>query len=533
MVPFRIGADVKENADKKAARVWGILHHGMLILLLGASLFGAIYALRPLIVMTANTGALKWIIRIPAFIAIVLTVCALASRLYCWFRGEWRDTSLAIFRVGFYLFVFGSLLLWLFLQPSNAVYVLLVLYVVMGLFSLAILLGKRLVTMPPSKLIRTLDLVLLNICLVVVVAEAGLRILAWRIPSPLLITAASSTRRILVSERLQLGHIHYGFPVNSTGHYDSEFLPKEEGKGLVICIGDSFSPGVVPHYYHFTTVCERLLPGTKVYNMGISRLGPRGYNYLLMTEALPLDPDVVVINLFIGNDISDFAQTPDNGFDLSNLFDRDNFLLYVVPQRLLRMMAESRAMGRRAGTLHGEDTLVPPEANTPEEIEMLFPWVADALLEEPTFSIEAFMEFEKRRASTICRDNKSEYDPFFQAMGKIVNSAGDVPLIVMLIPDEFQVEDALWAELEPKMENLIQDRFFPQKVVSSWLEERSVPCLDLLPHLRATTPLSDGWLHLYHLRDTHFNARGNEIAGRCLAEFLKSRGFVQEGSQDQ
>jgi hypothetical protein len=34
--------------------------------------------------------------------------------------------------------------------------------------------------------------------------------------------------------------------------------------------------------------------------------------------------------------------------------------------------------------------------------------------------------------------------------------------------------------------------------------------------------MEDGRRHLYHLQDTHFNARGNEIAGRALARFVDS-----------
>jgi hypothetical protein len=45
--------------------------------------------------------------------------------------------------------------------------------------------------------------------------------------------------------------------------------------------------------------------------------------------------------------------------------------------------------------------------------------------------------------------------------------------------------------------------------------------LDLPPPLRAVPPLADGRRHLYHLRDTHFNARGNRAAGWALAEFVR------------
>ncbi|MEM6797072.1 MAG: hypothetical protein AAF725_24070, partial [Acidobacteriota bacterium] len=42
--------------------------------------------------------------------------------------------------------------------------------------------------------------------------------------------------------------------------------------------------------------------------------------------------------------------------------------------------------------------------------------------------------------------------------------------------------------------------------------------LDLLPVLRYQRPMPSGRLHLYHLQDTHFNSRGNRVAGEALGQ---------------
>ena len=49
------------------------------------------------------------------------------------------------------------------------------------------------------------------------------------------------------------------------------------------------------------------------------------------------------------------------------------------------------------------------------------------------------------------------------------------------------------------------------------LDAHRVPLLDLLPVLRAVPAELDGARHLYHLRDTHFNVRGNRVAGTAIA----------------
>ena len=59
-------------------------------------------------------------------------------------------------------------------------------------------------------------------------------------------------------------------------------------------------------------------------------------------------------------------------------------------------------------------------------------------------------------------------------------------------------------------------------MIGDWLSRQGIPTVDLLPPLLAVEPLADGRRHLFHLRDTHFNARGNDVAGKALAEGLRA-----------
>ena len=91
----------------------------------------------------------------------------------------------------------------------------------------------------------------------------------------------------------------------------------------------------------------------------------------------------------------------------------------------------------------------------------------------------------------------------------------------MLIPEEFQVEDDVWALVAAGADGGTLDRDLPQRLLGQWLAKQDIPCLDLLPALRAVAPMADGRRHVYQLRDTHFNARGTEVAGEELAGFLR------------
>jgi len=113
------------------------------------------------------------------------------------------------------------------------------------------------------------------------------------------------------------------------------------------------------------------------------------------------------------------------------------------------------------------------------------------------------------------------FDHFFKALAALKMGAGSVPLAFVLIPDEFQVEDDLWDEVVRRSGRPL-DRDLVQRTTVEWLQARGWPVLDLLPLLRTVEPLADGRQHVYHRQNTHFNARGNEVAGRALARFADS-----------
>jgi hypothetical protein len=93
----------------------------------------------------------------------------------------------------------------------------------------------------------------------------------------------------------------------------------------------------------------------------------------------------------------------------------------------------------------------------------------------------------------------------------------------VVIPDELQVEDPVWRQMTELLPNVPLERDMPQCELALVFEAIGADFLDLLPVMLAVEPLPDGLRHLYHLRDTHFNARGSRVAGEALAEFLRER----------
>ncbi len=354
-----------------------------------------------------------------------------------------------------------------------------------------------------------------NVAITIIGLELGLRLLSGMNPSlPWLAQPGSSPAENVERYRFPLSNDVWSLHVNSSGENDVEFVPKQEGECLIASISDSYSQSVGGLERHFTSVAERNLPGCQIYNFGVSCIGPREYLYLLKTEVLRVNPDLIVVNLFMGNDFTDIVDLDKPEHQAT----RRRLLLYSVLRRFWLTAREKWRV--RLEPSIATDTS--PENGVPgSEIP---PWIRDPLLEHPTFSEETFIDIERNRAAIM---TSTELDSFVTEMLAVLQeiraAAGNIPVRFVLIPDEFQVEDTLWAEIEQRADaslgKLERDR--PQRILRDWFDQNHIAYLDLLPDLRAAEPLRDGRKHVYYSRDTHFNPRGHEIAGRALARFTR------------
>jgi hypothetical protein len=381
-------------------------------------------------------------------------------------------------------------------------------------YTLVIALGvyAALVSLPSLKP-GALDVIATNVCVLFVGAELSLRALGLFVHSPLLTQQVSDATEWLAANHLKPGELRLGFPANSQGFYDDEFVKKPAGGCLVTAIGDSFTLGAVPHDWHFASVAERALD-CPIDAFGVGAVGPEEYLLMEKNDALPLDPDVVLIDVFVGNDLVENLRGRDhfrNG--LRSWLDRDNLLSYAVPKRLVSL---ARHRAAHATTPASQRTL------SRDETLAAYPWLADPVHEPAHGAHDWYVH--KEATETLewgAGHDEWAYARFEELMREMRALAGGRKFAVLLIPAEEQVEDWLFDELRPQLGGATIERDRPQRMLGAWLKSEGIPALDLLPLLRAVPPLSDGRRHVYHLDDSHLNARGNEVAGKALAEFLR------------
>lgn len=357
------------------------------------------------------------------------------------------------------------------------------------------------------------------LCLFAFGLELGLAAWARAAPSPLFSRAADGPRAMVERFRCRPGSVRFGFPCNSRGFYDVETTVARADFPRVAAVGDSFLLGSVPHYYNWTSVCERVLRA-EVLNFGVAGCGPSEYLQLALDEALPSRPAALVVALFVGNDLT--CADPEEGRHdawARAWLERGNVWSWIVPQRMARRAAERRRQqdqARAPGAVPGEAM----RQMDPNVVRAQMPWLEDPLLEPESMSPAAYASLELRRALDICRGRPAGLDLAIRELQSLRRACAETFFAVVLVPDEFQVEEVLWDSITAQVDAPLE-RDLPQRLLARWLGEQGIPFLDLLPVLRAQPALADGRLHLYHLRDTHFNARGNRAAGEALAEFLR------------
>ena len=481
--------------------------------------------------------AKKWLYRSPHGLAelgaCAAVACAsLALLIATWRAGAWRSTSHAPLRWILPAVVVAWMLTWRIEPPTLPYDAQLALSGALAAWCALVALSARSANLGRRGLLRTADIVVCELAAVLLLAEVGLRVLRATTDSQWLATASTDPVAFIRAHRLAPGAFFMGFRVNREGFVDVEPDEVLKKSHRIVCIGDSFSVGVVPHHLHYTTVAEHSFTDLKVYNAGVVNSGPREYLEVLRSSGLPLRPELVVIALFIGNDLTDSLRH-ERG-PTASWTDRDEILIVQVLRRLSAYRSERAAGGAVADPLGSTMTagLTKGAELSASEAEREMPWLADPMQEPPNVSTERFLWVESTRTGILRPGEETSYQAAFEYLSKIRDLARPTPIACLLFPDEYQVEDTLWRDLQGQLDETGLDREQPQRILSAWLESQGIPFIDLLPRLRAVPALADGKRHVYHLQDTHFNARGNKIAGEALAELIERTGVAKRTPAD-
>lgn len=383
---------------------------------------------------------------------------------------------------------------------------------------------------------RTVGMVGVQIVVVLLLAEVAVRLAAPRHRGLRMLLGASagatdfSDAETLpeIMNRTMLGFspgsIEYGFVLNSRSFRTREYVPGPvEDAMRVVALGDSFTfaSGALPHEDHWTTLVEKNLDDrserrVEVLRLGVPDTGPVFQYRLWQVEASKLEPDVVVMAFFVGNDFIDHqGDCGIFGGGERGLSGRlaSMSALYRAARNLWRVWGSG---SKPPGDPISGEIPAPGEA-IPEYRENFNP-------DRPTFDRDRFVAIETERMALCLRSQDGAFRELADRAAEVVSDLADevgrtgARFVVMLIPDQYQIDQMLVEDVlrttGARREDYDFDR--PQRVLSRALRSEGIEVLDLLPIFRRA---SAGGA-LYRPRDTHWNRRGNRIAAEELAAFL-------------
>jgi lysophospholipase L1-like esterase len=317
---------------------------------------------------------------------------------------------------------------------------------------------------------------------------------------------------------------------------------KKPGVFRIAVLGDSFTFGALIRERHvYVDVVGRLLSKQsarpiEVANLGVSAYAVPQERATLEEEGPGLKPDLVLVALYLGNDLQETLGLHKRAFSSAGrlveikdhhivngrmvpippserphglkVWLRDHSRFYSILADQMKAIQVVRGVGTRVGVIARERTTLSPELKE----QMLWSgWGMVSLLRETPPALED--------AWRLVFAN-------LEAM-KVLSGNLGARFAVVLIPYPVQLVAGLRQEQQRSLgvSDADLDLTKPNLRVAAWGRAKGVPVLDLLEAFRKAPKPAD----LYCPEDVHWNDRGHAWAGRALAAQLIAERLVPSG----
>ena len=290
--------------------------------------------------------------------------------------------------------------------------------------------------------------------------------------------------------------------INSQGMRNEELGRKQPAETRLLLLGDSFAFGWgVEQDETFAAQLEAGLrtdmPTVRVLNGGVPGYGPVDIVAWLEAYGLDLEPDIVLVTLFLGNDLIDatekhrqvdFAATPADGSEADRLRDAIYRRSHVV--RLLKRTLPASLIRQIRGS-------------EPWSVTYLRDLLESYALDETELAREG------REASAVALARFAE-----------LAERHDFQPLIALLPGRLQVRDDRW---QRGLDSLgadaeAYDPHRPADIFGDLAGDAGIPVTDLTPAFRAA--VSAGGEPIFFRYDPHWTPDGHLLAARELYDFV-------------
>jgi hypothetical protein len=405
-----------------------------------------------------------------------------------------------------------------------------------------------------SRLLLSVIGVALGIFLVAAPAELALRLVAVFSPETRYLAARreGELRRRFTSlqEYLATQPVHvvphrqwFNYWTNALGFNDEEFtVPKPVGRFRIMAVGDSFTYGLVPYPQNVMTLLEASLRAAcpdrdlDLLNFGIGGTNVADYRTIIELGYATYEPDLVLVNVYAGNDSPDLYHRTSEGLSLHSLLRRSYLWNYV--RRLLVVRRSVPDAGALAASVQGPTPAGDAAGEQPRGGQVVDPGhrlrddapaLVGPIFEEKVFARlladELGRFYVPRDARAIDRAWYPTLEQLEVARTHVTGHGGR--LAITLYPSVLQVDKRLRSEVidrlrgQPRDAKMTPDAIdpdLPNRILLAYCREHDVPCFDLTPAFdRASQESAEP---LYKARELHWTPRGNRVAAEAQARQL-------------
>lgn len=296
--------------------------------------------------------------------------------------------------------------------------------------------------------------------------------------------------------------------INRAGVRDDELGPKRPDERRIAVLGDSIVLAVqVPLRETFCKRLEERLNQTatsggiryRVINAGVQGYGPVEDYLFFKHVVMPLEPDLVLIGLYVGNDAIEAAQNAGrlaaDGERVAASTARET--AYAWARRIVRRSMVLQILRLRVITLldhFGRAPEIAPPLRT--NLPTPPPEVVDGL--------------------AVTRDCVSRIADLAATRG--------AQTAVLLLPARFQIDDEDFGYLQEQVraagDTLLRDK--SSERFAEALRGLRVPIMDARPPLRAAAQGG----RVYFADTAHLTARGHQALADAIAPFLAASGLI-------
>lgn len=305
--------------------------------------------------------------------------------------------------------------------------------------------------------------------------------------------------------------------INSLGYRGPEFtLSKLNGVKRILVLGDSITFGHgVGDGISYPSVLEQLLqekghPNIHVINAAYaSGFSPDSYYLYLKSRGLALAPDMVIVGLFVFNDIPDLNETVWEKVDAKGLPEKITSCCRTVSDR--RLHFKSQPVKYQFPVLRQSHAFLLLMDILEKRFQLFKPSPAIAPLHNPPpgciFNPSCVDTFapEEAKAHLV-----------LQAIGALTRER-NIPLLVVLLPFDMQLYPEMKGKYTLSAYPPDDNPDFIQKRLTEYLNKQSIQTLDIFPVFDRERSRGYPFIKL----DGHFNALGHHLTAEAIARYLE------------